>query len=423
MSSQKSKTSSKDKEDKNLEKMQKEEISKIDTNLETCRDYLNRLSQHKEAMEVQKVLHCHQKAELEKVIARHQQALDSVHHDLKKLNNMLTEGHGLCKYLEESRKQILGTDTMSLVHVAGEDAQQRYVATQALSTYSVTTLLENGTIKVSNELTGLTATALANLAEVRTLNAIQEEDELKGPSTGPPRRASEIVGEGGQLTMRQLKEALQISKLGGRGVYAMLDSTGRSRAAELKLVDGRIMMYHLTDFDPPKSALTVQFADVRALVRQATALAFLEVGWGSSEQKGTVYVRVLGSTLMAKHFLLMCTGERGPSYAKTHFNSVLNKGYPAERVRGGDYDGKGGKPLMESLGCGGVIGHVKRGHVVGGMMDNDSAQFCIYTKEEPHVATYAFAMVEKGLELMREIANIDDVTKAQVTDCGICIGG
>lgn len=75
----------------------------------------------------------------------------------------------------------------------------------------------------------------------------------------------------------------------------------------------------------------------------------MDIGW-SGVTRGRVYIRLQPDTGLARQFRQLCTGECGPSYARTRVLGVWNKGTHYEMVAGGDYetnDGHGGAPLIQ----------------------------------------------------------------------------
>lgn len=141
-----------------------------------------------------------------------------------------------------------------------------------------------------------------------------------------------------------------------------------------------------------------------------------------------MYIRLTPDTELARQFLLLCSGERGPSYKHSRLLGVWNKGTEFEMVGGGDYDrndGHGGAPIMENLRPrreyqrAALSGTVRAMH---GPVSSKSAQFSISTQDcasrEWH---WAFGRVERGLEVVRAAANHKNIKEVTVVDCGVVV--
>ncbi|XP_069182617.1 uncharacterized protein [Procambarus clarkii] len=147
------------------------------------------------------------------------------------------------------------------------------------------------------------------------------------------------------------------------------------------------------------------------LVEPSSTLVFLDIGWAGSA-RGRIYIRLSADTGLAKQFLLMCTGLRGPTYANTRILGVWNKGTEFEMVGGGDYDcnnGQGGTPLLQGLtNCEAYRRPARAGTVraLHGPESTKSAQFSITTRDCANREWYwAFGQVESGLDVLKAVAH------------------
>lgn len=173
--------------------------------------------------------------------------------------------------------------------------------------------------------------------------------------------------------------------------------------------------------------LLLQHKSLMSLLDTSSTLVFLDLGWAGSP-RGRVYIRLSPDTGLAKQFLLLCTGERGPSYASSRILGVWNKSTEFEMVGGGDYDcnsGQGGAPLLQGLkNCEeykrpAAAGTVRALH---GPESNKCAQFSISTRDCPSREWHwAFGHVETGIEVVRSAANHRNIREVTVMDCGVVL--
>lgn len=210
---------------------------------------------------------------------------------------------------------------------------------------------------------------------------------------------------------------------------AVLTKHGKSRHGRITVHDEAICLHHLQNecTKTTQHLHTLPFYDVVASTETLSSLVFLDLAWPGSSP-GRVYIRIIRDTPMAKNFVLLCTGEHGPSYTNTHFFGVVCKGLPGERIVGGDYeynDGNGGAAVIPGLsGSGDYNKHCSVG-AVGGWVSDDSraAQFTVTTKKSlfPYIDPRVFGKVEKGLEVAKAAAKYRNIKNVTVVDCGIVI--
>ncbi|XP_037801628.1 uncharacterized protein LOC119596449 [Penaeus monodon] len=245
-------------------------------------------------------------------------------------------------------------------------------------------------------------------------------------------KVNNIIGITGETvsveSLRGLSVPVRLLVEAGK-VAAVLTKHGKTRHGRITLHDGAICLHHLQNVCPSTTQHphTLPFYDVIASTETASSLVFLDLSWPGSPPC-RVYIRIIRDTPMAKHFVLLCTGELGPSYTNSHFFGVVCKGLPGERIVGGDYeynDGSGGAAVIPGLtGSGDYNKHCSVG-AVGGWVSDDSraAQFTVTTKKSlfPYIDPRVFGKVVKGLEVAKAAAKCRSIKTVMVVDCGIVI--
>lgn len=225
----------------------------------------------------------------------------------------------------------------------------------------------------------------------------------------------------GKKTLKDLMEA-------EKTVYAVQVEDGKSRWCLLELKENCILLYSLRDGDPPEDGITLPYFLLRELVSWKFSSVFLELGL-EGQSKGHVHIRVLGNTARGHQTVLLCSGERGPSYRETAFQKdtlmVNNSNTPIDVLKGGDYEknnGTGGRAIVDDI----VEIAAYQQTVVAGLMvgwppeeDWRLGSFYFYLHDAPLVIEdCAFGIVTKGLELLRSVGPMID---ACVMDCGLVI--
>lgn len=157
-------------------------------------------------------------------------------------------------------------------------------------------------------------------------------------------------------------------------------------------------------------------------------LVFLDLCWPRSKQQ-RVLIRLDPDTPMGRQFVLLCTGQRGPSYANTRLWGVGSKGLPGERLWLGDYersDGSGGAALLPNLNRGQYRKSGRAGALWGTWQWNGSArgaQFGITTrdKQDGGVWSDVFGEVVEGMDCLAAAIQHSDITEVNVVDCGVVL--
>lgn len=209
-------------------------------------------------------------------------------------------------------------------------------------------------------------------------------------------------------------------------VYFVEEVKGGSRFAALTLHMGRLHLHSLTDTPPPSDAIVLPYSRVQELIDVSGALPFLKLAW-SSDQKGYVYVRLGEYSRRAHNFLLLCTGEQGPTYAGSHLIQVHWIGRCGEYIECGDYekkDGTGGAPLLEGLE---YDGKLKQLIVCGTVAaknrgTTNASMFKIYTRDSPgYLDKGVFGCIETGMDVLRKALCEKNINDVMVLDCGVVI--
>ncbi|KAG0717789.1 Peptidyl-prolyl cis-trans isomerase F, mitochondrial [Chionoecetes opilio] len=298
-------------------------------------------------------------------------------------------------------------------------------------------------------------------------------DRVKCPAVTNPFRSS-LHPAPQSLQVEDLRRLTQHARdLLQRGlVFAVHTTAGRSRQASLSLEDDRLYLHCLRDQPLPRGAVTLQLANtggkwsllvlqlgfpapvaattraiawrvcvcIPAVYTESLALevdevvaaappcrVFLVLGWKGRPSR-RVLIHLGTDTPGARQFLLLCTGQRGPSYNGSTLFKVVNEGGLGECVMGGDYEnnnGEGGAALLPDLDEGVYRESCMAGGVLGWWCGDPAqdAQFCIITKDwlEGSIVPYVIGKVEVGLEVVQEAARHRPITEVTVVDCGVVV--
>ncbi|XP_042206161.1 peptidyl-prolyl cis-trans isomerase CYP18-4-like [Homarus americanus] len=207
-------------------------------------------------------------------------------------------------------------------------------------------------------------------------------------------------------------------------VYAVHQDQHGLRSSRITTQDGRLYLHTLQSQPAPLHAHTIQFTDVVGALDCSSTLVFLDLGWAGST-RGRVHIRLSPDTPLGRQFTLLCTGQRGHTYANTNLLEVCNKGSEREYVLGGDYqynDGRGGASLLPDL-QGDYRGSGSAGDVRW-CYDDDArgAQFIIFTRDHRSLSfPVVFGQVESGLEVVKAAANHSNIREVTVVDCGVVL--
>ncbi|XP_050739172.1 tripartite motif-containing protein 65-like [Eriocheir sinensis] len=233
----------------------------------------------------------------------------------------------------------------------------------------------------------------------------------------------------GSLTAEDLRSLTQPARrlMEAGPVFAVYQAEGHRQHARISLEAGQLCLHTLKDHPPPRGAATLQVNEV--VPPSPPCTVFLDLSWpGSSPRR--VQIRLSPDTPRGRQFLLLCTGQRGPSYVNTRLCGVGKKGQAGEFVMGGDYesnDGRGSSVLLPGLDEG-EYRKSGRGGAVFGLRWTDPTRgecgdFGIYTRDsqDGRGSRRVFGEVVDGLHVVAEAAQHRDITEVTVADCGVVL--
>ncbi|XP_050703626.1 uncharacterized protein LOC126989093 [Eriocheir sinensis] len=202
-------------------------------------------------------------------------------------------------------------------------------------------------------------------------------------------------------------------------VFAVHQVEGQRRHARISLEAGRPCLHALTDHPLTVWAATPQVSQV--VPPSPPCTVFLDLSWPGRAPR-RVHIRLSPDTQRGRQFLMLCTGQRGPSYRGTRLYAVVWKGEPGECVYGGDYesnDGKGECVLLPGLEEGGERRPWRAGDVLGW---GRQGVFVITTRDRQGVWRCCFfGEVVEGLHVVAEAAQHSDIKEVTVVDCGVVL--
>lgn len=163
-----------------------------------------------------------------------------------------------------------------------------------------------------------------------------------------------------------------------------------------------------------------------ALSSSSSALVFLELAWPGSPPK-RVHIRVNSETARGRQFVLMCLGERGPSFADTPLE-VEKQWEAGEVLWGGCIEGQAHADDSEETAAempdlppdGEYMPPTGTGDVFG--LDSTGVRFGIVTGEEPDDSYgHVFAQVESGMEVLKTAARQEHMDGVRAVGCGVVV--
>ncbi|XP_050739513.1 E3 ubiquitin-protein ligase TRIM32-like isoform X2 [Eriocheir sinensis] len=233
----------------------------------------------------------------------------------------------------------------------------------------------------------------------------------------------------GSLTAEDLRSLTQpVRRLLEAGrVFAVHQAEGQRRHARISLEAGQLCLHALKDLPPPRCAATLQVSEV--VPPSPPCTVFLDLSWPGSAPR-RVQIRLSPDTPWGRQFILLCTGQRGPSYVNTRLLGVVKKGEAGEYVKGGDYesnDGKGSCVLLPGLGEGEYRKSGRAGDVCGVVWTDptrgECGRFGINTRDRQDGggSPRVFGEVVDGLHVVAEAAQHRDIKEVTVADCGVVL--
>ncbi|XP_050730499.1 uncharacterized protein LOC127005592 isoform X9 [Eriocheir sinensis] len=210
-------------------------------------------------------------------------------------------------------------------------------------------------------------------------------------------------------------------------VFAVHQVEGQRRHARISLEAGRLYLYALKEQPLPLGASTLQVSEV--VPPSPPCTVFLDLSWPGRATR-RVKIHLSPDTPWGRQFLLLCSGQRGPSYRNTNLLWVVRKGRLGESVIAGDYesnDGKGTSRLLSDLDKGEYRRSGRLGDVCGLRWSGHNrcarGLFGIFTKnrQENDMSGLVFGEVVEGLPVVVEAAKYSNIRKVTVVDCGVVL--
>ncbi|XP_069163008.1 uncharacterized protein [Procambarus clarkii] len=209
-------------------------------------------------------------------------------------------------------------------------------------------------------------------------------------------------------------------------VMGVQEHQGRARSSKMSLQGDQLHLHVLREHPTPDDTYTFQHSCLMKLLDSSRARVFLDLNWGGTTG-GRVYIDMTLDTGLAKQFLMLCTGEQGPSYAGTRLLEVVNRGWPGAYVCGGDYErntGDGGAPLLPDLHENQDYEMLAKSGTVGTLFPPGSAQcaqFYVCIRDEDSSYGFGFGEVSSGLEVFKAAAKCQKITDVKVVSCGVVL--
>ncbi|XP_069161737.1 uncharacterized protein [Procambarus clarkii] len=222
--------------------------------------------------------------------------------------------------------------------------------------------------------------------------------------------------------LRKMSEPVRKLVEAGQVFVIKQDKDG-IRSSKITLQDGHLYVHSLLHQAPPAHAHTLQHSEVMDTLNPSSTLAFLDVWWAGSKVE-QVRIRLSPNTGLARQFVLLCTGQNGPTYRDSKlFN--FQKNTSGKCLSGGDYEynnGEGGASLVADL-KGDYQFSSKAGSVMSwyGICSSKAAQFYINTRNFAKGAQRGpvFGKVASGLNVLRAAVNQSNIKEVNIVDCGV----
>ncbi|XP_050740037.1 uncharacterized protein LOC127010201 [Eriocheir sinensis] len=282
----------------------------------------------------------------------------------------------------------------------------------------------------------VTTARMVNVASSAALEAVQAALETLATEEPRPQADPESTVMDrlhliwtGSLTAEDLRSLTQPTRRlmkAGR-VFAVHRAEGQRRHAKISLEAGQLCLHALKDHPPPRGAATLQLSEV--VPPSPPCTVFLDLSWPGSAPR-LVQIRLSPDTPRGRQFLLLCTGQRGPSYVNTRLFEVRKKGEVGELVLGGDFEsnnGRGSSVLLPGLGEGEYRKSGRAGDVCGVWWTDPTrgvcGQFSIFTRDcqAGLGSPLVFGVVVDGLHVVAEAAQRRGIKEVTVADCGVVL--
>ncbi|XP_050731792.1 uncharacterized protein LOC127006226 isoform X2 [Eriocheir sinensis] len=230
--------------------------------------------------------------------------------------------------------------------------------------------------------------------------------------------------------LRSLTQPTRSLLQAGR-VFAVHQVEGQRRHARISLdaEDERLYLHALKEHTLPLGAATLQVSEI--VPPSPPCMVFLDLSWPGCAPR-RVHIHLSPNTPRGRQFMLLCTGQCGPSYRDTRLFEVWTDGKMRGCVWGGDYesnDGDGPSVLVPELG----VSEYQRSCCAGDVfMDPDAwgrddqlefGHFGILTRDWVGCVAWplVYGKVVEGLHVVAEAAQHSDITEVTVVDCGVVL--
>ncbi|KAK8746210.1 hypothetical protein OTU49_017300, partial [Cherax quadricarinatus] len=203
-------------------------------------------------------------------------------------------------------------------------------------------------------------------------------------------------------------------------VFAVHQTETMNYYARITLEKGKLCLYTLQKLPLPIDAHTIQHEDVVKMLDQSSVVTFLDLGY-KKVKNARVYIQLRLKSSMSKIFKNMCTGHEGYTFCNAKLTSVVGKGEPGEYVVGGEYtdwDGFISQELPMDFG-GFACDTPSAGDVW--YLPRTGILFHITTRAGGNTDGKIFGKVESGLDVVKAIAKLRNVSKVTVMNCGIVL--
>nr|XP_053633564.1 uncharacterized protein LOC128689379 [Cherax quadricarinatus]XP_053633565.1 uncharacterized protein LOC128689379 [Cherax quadricarinatus]XP_053633566.1 uncharacterized protein LOC128689379 [Cherax quadricarinatus]XP_053633567.1 uncharacterized protein LOC128689379 [Cherax quadricarinatus] len=205
-------------------------------------------------------------------------------------------------------------------------------------------------------------------------------------------------------------------------VFAVHQTKTTNYYARIQLEWGNLCLDTLKKQPLPINAHTILHRDVMNMLDPSSLVAFLDLKYENIE-RARVYIRLRSKSSMSRMFRNMCTGHRGYTFYNTKLTSVVGKGEPGEYVVGGDYN-EWDDPITDAGPSMDFDGNAWESISAGAVwhVPFSSTLFHITTRDcEGDVHKNVFGEVERGLDVVKAIAKLKNVSKVTIINCGIVL--
>ncbi|XP_068237516.1 uncharacterized protein [Palaemon carinicauda] len=230
--------------------------------------------------------------------------------------------------------------------------------------------------------------------------------------------------------LRKLKEPVK-QALKQMKIFAVQNYLGQTRYARITITEGNeLCLHHLTEDLLPPKAHYIKHSEVMQLVDKSCRRTFLDLGIGN-ESPGRLLLKLSPDTVKAQHHALLCTGERGISYANGYIYGVKGSSDENDWVWFNPDEKKvssGGNFIFPDMDVEEewkdiYVRPMAVGVVATNFMGRDTLKFTICLKERPHEKIRgAFGVVEKGMGMLNSaLFRQPDLRQFRIHDCGIVL--